>query len=65
MTIHGLLRAVIDWATEPVPVAANENDSPESILWTRSLRELADLPIGPEPTGAPPDEEPERRCRCA
>ena len=64
MTIHGLVRAIIDWVTEPVPVADNENDSSESTLWTRSLRELADLPLGPEPTGAP-DEIPERRGRCA
>jgi hypothetical protein len=65
MTIKGLVRAIIDWAAEPVPVADNENDFPESILWTRSLRELADLPIGPEPTEAQPDEEPARRSRCA
>jgi hypothetical protein len=65
MTIKGLVRAIIDWAAEPVPVADNENDFPESILWTRSLRELADLPIGPEPTEAQPDEEPVRRSRCA
>lgn len=65
MTIQGLLKAILDWTVEPIPVADNENDSPESTLWTRSLRELADLPIGPEPSGVEPDEEPERTCRCA
>lgn len=65
MTIQGLIRAILDWAAQPVPVAANENDLPESTLWTRSLRELADLPLGPEPTGMDPDEQPERQCRCA
>jgi hypothetical protein len=64
MTIQGLIKAIVDWAAEPVPVAGNENDSSESTLWTRSLRELADLPLGPEPTGAP-DEIPEIRDRCA
>ncbi|BCP52882.1 hypothetical protein K32_14990 [Kaistia sp. 32K] len=65
MTIYRLLRAIVDWAAEPIPVADNENEFPESTLWTRSLRELADLPIGPEPIEAQPDEEPERRSRCA
>jgi hypothetical protein len=53
MTIYGLYRAVLHWAVEPVAVAHNEN-----ALWGLSVRELADLPIGPEAVDAQPAFDP-------
>jgi hypothetical protein len=60
MTIYGLYRALIDWAVEPVSVAHNEN-----AVWELSVRELADLPIGPEAVDAQPAFDPEPGSRCA
>ncbi|MCX5570479.1 hypothetical protein [Kaistia nematophila] len=62
MTIYGLYRAALDWAVEPVAVAHNVN-----ALWQLTVRELADLPIGPEAVDALPafDPEPTVAAPCA
>ena len=60
MTINGLYRAIIAFATRPVLTHANENE-----LWRMSAHDLADLPIGHEPIDAPSAFESERRDRCA
>ncbi|WEK48553.1 MAG: hypothetical protein P0Y66_11990 [Candidatus Kaistia colombiensis] len=65
MTIRELYRAMLEWAVEPMVITDNENASLENTLWQRSSRELADLPIGPEPVHAPPAFAPESDSRCA
>lgn len=44
MLITLLKRAFLGWAAQPVLTHDNEN-----ALWRLPSRELADLPIGPEP----------------
>lgn len=48
MTITGIYRAIIRWASQPVLTHDNENQ-----LWRMSAAELADLPIGHEPLDEP------------
>ncbi|MCX5512067.1 hypothetical protein C3941_08365 [Kaistia algarum] len=60
MTITGLYRAFIEWASRPMLTHDNENE-----LWSLSARDLADLPIGHEPIDEPSAFESERRDRCA
>lgn len=64
MTIRGLYRAVVEWAIEPMAIA-DETEPLENTLWHFSSRELADLPIGPEPVPAPPDLARTPNSRCA
>lgn len=65
MTIRGLYRAVLEWAVEPMTIADDETEILENTLWQFSSRELADLPIGPEPVPAPPDPAQTQSSRCA
>lgn len=44
MIITSLKRVLFNWAARPVLTHDNEN-----ALWRLSSRDLADLPIGPEP----------------
>ncbi|WP_266332274.1 hypothetical protein [Kaistia defluvii] len=60
MTIHGLFRTLIEWAVAPEPVAHNAN-----AVWDLTVRELADLPIGPEAVEAPQAFQPQPDSRCA
>lgn len=64
MTITGIYRAIIRWASQPVLTHDNENQ-----LWRMSAAELADLPISHEPIDEPSAFEAERPAvlqdRCA
>lgn len=60
MTIIGIYRAILDWASRPVMTHDNENE-----LWRMSAAELADLPIGHEPEGEPSAFERLQPSRCA
>jgi len=59
MKIYGLYRALVDWAVEPVAVVHNQN-----AVWDLTVREWADLPIGPEAVDAPPAFKPQPDSRC-
>lgn len=62
MKLSHLYRALLDWAARPALSHDNENDN---ALWRMSARDLADLPIGPEPDDEPAAFERPRQDRCA